>query len=295
MIRGVCAFAAAAVCVFVFAGENVAKPGVNLLKAQKPGFSLAREYRPESGDFALGEYWVSEKYDGVRAFWDGRRLVSRGGKVFAAPEWFTAGFPAARLDGELWAGRGKFEYASGTVRRKKPHEGWRKIRYMVFDLPEHGGVFRERYAKLEEYAADSENKYWSVVEQKAAGSSEELEMRFAKIVGEGGEGLMLRRIESLHRVGRSDDLLKYKPFADAEAVVIGHNPGKGKYAGMTGSLRARALADGKEFSIGSGLKDAQRKNPPPVGATVTYKHQGFTENGIPRFPVFLRTRNEEPE
>lgn len=261
----------------------------------KPGFSLANVYH-EGAAININDYWASEKYDGVRALWDGRQLISRGGKVFNAPKWFVAGLPTVKMDGELWLGRERFEEASGIVRRKEPGEEWRDIRYMVFDLPEHGGVFRQRYEKMREYLAASENPYWQVVKQREIKDAAALRQYFDEVVGGGGEGVMLRRIESTHKAGRSDDLLKYKPFADAEAIVIGHNPGKGKYRGKTGSLQVKMPGnDNKVFAIGSGLTDAQRENPPPIGAIITYQYQGFTNNGIPRFAVFLRVRDDEPQ
>ena len=259
-----------------------------------PDVSLANVYRPGDATIHLGEYWMSEKYDGVRALWDGRQLLSRGGKRFAAPGWFVEGLPAAVLDGELWLGRGRFEATVSVVRRSRPHDGWRDLQYMVFDLPEHGGVFRERYAALTDLAARYPSPWWRVAPHEPITSHAALEQRFADMTNGGGEGLMLRRADSRHHGGRSDDLLKYKPFTDAEAVVIGHNPGKGKYEGQVGSLRVRAR-DGTVFNVGSGLSDALRLHPPPVGATITYKYQGLTGNGLPRFPVFLRLRCDAPE
>ena len=114
-----------------------------------------------------------------------------------------------------------------------------------------------------------------------------------KVESEGGEGLMLRRGGSLHATGRSDDLLKVKRYDDAEAVVVAHLAGSGKYEGMLGSVRVRR-DDGRQFRIGTGFSDEQRENPPPVGATITYKYYGFTSTGLPRFASFLRVRNDEP-
>ncbi len=259
-----------------------------------PDVSLANAYRSDDESVHLAEYWMSEKYDGVRALWDGRRLLSRGGRPFAAPAWFVDGLPAAALDGELWLGRGRFEDTVSVVRRHRPHSGWRDIQYMVFDVPKHDGVFRERYVALMALAEKHPSPYWQVAPHDPIVSRAALQQRFAEITDGGGEGLMLRRAASHHRVGRSDDLLKYKPFDDAEAVVIGHNPGKGKYEGMLGSLRVRAH-DGTVFNVGSGLSDDLRRHSPPVGAIITYRYQGLTGNGLPRFPVFLRLRRDVPE
>ena len=258
-----------------------------------PNFSLANTYSVDES-LSLADYWMSEKYDGARAWWDGARLISRGGNVYAAPAWFTDGLPTVQLDGELWIGRGQFEKTMSIIRKSKPHERWRDIRYMVFDLPAHRGIFRERYAAMLMLKSTSDHRYWQVVEQSPIESAAALERYHTAVLAAGGEGIMLRRIESYHRGGRSDDLLKYKSFTDAEAVVIGYNAGKGKYTGMVGSLRLRAN-NGIEFSVGSGLTDAMRKQPPPIGTTITYKYQGLTNSGKPRFPVFLRVRNDEPE
>ena len=103
---------------------------------------------------------------------------------------------------------------------------------------------------------------------------------------------MLHHKEAVYRSGRSGDLLKLKRFDDAEAVVLGYKPGKGKYQGMVGSLKVRSR-DGREFYIGSGLNNAQRRQPPAIGSVVTYRFQGLTNNGLPRFAVFLRERKVE--
>ncbi len=282
-------------CAIFAVGVAIPHPVADAADATKaaPEVSLADAYRPDDNTVDLAEYWVSEKYDGVRAVWDGQRLRSRSGNVFAAPHWFVADLPATALDGELWLGRGQFEATVSVVRKQQPHDGWREIRFMVFDLPAHAGTFRQRQAALRALVAASKNAFWQVVRQRPVASREALQALFDETVAGGGEGLMLRRIDSYHQSGRSRDLLKYKPFYDAEATVIGHRPGRGKYAGMTGSLRVRT-PQGRVFRIGSGLSDAQRKDPPPVGATITYRYQGLTRNGLPRHPVYLRIRRPAP-
>lgn len=251
---------------------------------------LARQY---SGGVDLSHYWVSEKFDGVRARWDGARLISRGGNAFAAPAWFTAGFPPTPLDGELWAGRGLFSKTASIVTRAAPHEGWRRVRYLVFDLPA-PGVFNERLQQLRALAAATTSSYIEVVQQRKVSGHAALMKTLNAVTAAGGEGLMLRHARSRYRGGRSAGLLKLKKFQDAEARVIAHHPGKGKFAGMTGSISVRTK-DGPPFRIGSGFTDAQRKNPPPIGALITFRHHGHTANGLPRFPVFWRVRDDEPE
>ena len=256
-----------------------------------PAVSLAQTYR-EGVDVAA--YWVSEKLDGVYAHWDGRVLVSRAGNRYNAPVWFVAGFPAQPLAGELWMGPGTFDKLSGVVRRQTPdHAAWRQVRFMVFDLPAHRADFNGRLQRLKEIFATLDSPTIALVEQRRVASHDALMALLDEVVEGGGEGLMLRRAGSFHRAGRSADLLKLKRFEDAEAKVVAHLPGKGKYTGMLGALLLER-PDGRQFRVGTGFTDEQRRNPPPLGATVTYKHYGHTNTGLPRFASFLRVRHEHP-
>jgi len=259
--------------------------------AEPPELALAGVY--EEG-VALDDYWVSEKLDGVRAYWDGERFWSRGGNEYRAPGWFTENFPDTPMDGELWMGRGRFAELSGTVRRLEPvDDRWRQVRFMVFDLPHLEQPFSTRIRAMEDLLLPSPSPFLAMVEQRKAASHDELMAALDTVVSEGAEGLMLRRGDSLHSGGRSDDLLKVKRYSDAEAVVIAHLPGNGKYEGVLGSLQVER-DDGRRFRIGTGFSDDQRSNPPPVGATITYKYYGYTSTGLPRFASFMRVRNDEP-
>ena len=257
--------------------------------AEAPPLVLAKVYT-EPVD--LADYWVSEKLDGVRAYWDGQHLVSRQGNRFAAPIWFTADFPKVPLDGELWMGRGTFDALSGTVRQLTPDDTqWRNVRYMVFDMPMSDAPFDERLDKVTRLISATAVTHLQVVRQYKVRDQEALMDELEHIVTQGGEGLMLHRGASLYRAGRSDDLLKLKTYMDAEATVIAHLPGKGKYQGMMGSLLVEAQ-DGRRFRIGTGFNDAQRADPPPIGSIITYKYFGKTNNNLPRFASFLRVRDE---
>jgi DNA ligase-1 len=264
---------------------------------QPPRLLLAGEYRPDAQPgLHLPDYWVSEKLDGVRARWDGRQLVSRGGRRIHAPTWFTQGWPDQAMDGELWGGRGRFEDTAGTVARITPeHSAWKRLRFMVFDLPDHGGTFTERVAAmtiLREGARGTPSSAWlQFVEQSRAGTQAELYHLLDVTVRAGGEGLMLHRGEARYRAGRSDDLLKVKPFQDAEAQVLSHLPGRGRHAGRMGALLVQT-PDGRRFRLGTGFSDAQRVSPPPPGSWVTYRYRGLTADGLPRFAAFLRIRTD---
>lgn len=256
-----------------------------------PPVMLADVYDPAAG-VDLSAYWVSEKLDGVRGYWDGTKLSTRGGNVIRAPAWFTAGWPNVPLDGELWAGRGRFHLVSSVARTRTPDDdAWRQVRFMVFDLPAHGGMFTERLAALSLLLDEHDIVWLQGVAQFRAADREALDAALAEVVSEGGEGLMLHRGASRYRAGRSGDLLKYKLHEDAEAIVVGHLPGKGKYERMLGSLIVER-PDGLRFRLGTGFTDAQRHDPPPIGSRVTYAYNGLTRNGVPRFARFVRVRND---
>ena len=255
-----------------------------------PRLLLAKDI---SRDVDVTRYLVSEKLDGVRAFWDGTTLRTRTGNVINAPAWFINRFPSVPLDGELWSGRGMFERLSGIVRKDDPVDAeWREVRYMLFELPEAPGTFRERVKELREIVARAAVPWLQVVDQFEVGSRKELDQRLASVVRGGGEGLMLHRAEAPYSAGRSPDLLKMKPLHDAEATVIGHVPGKGKYRGMTGALRVR-MENGIEFHLGSGLNDALRRNPPSIGTIISFRYRELTERGVPRFASYFRVRSLE--
>jgi DNA ligase 1 len=236
-------------------------------------------------------WWMSEKYDGLRGYWDGQKLWSRKGNLIHAPEYFLAEVPRdIALDGELWIGHGKFEETMSIVRSETPDDRWNRVHYMVFDAPQAKGTFEQRMQFLRATVSEG-NRFVKVVAQERCQGVTQLLAERDRVVREGGEGVMLRQPGSAYEPGRSPTLLKVKPFDDAEATVIAHEPGKGKFAGKLGALRVRT-EDGREFSIGSGFTDADRESPPPVGTVITYRFQGLTAKGLPRFPSYLRIRRD---
>ena len=259
--------------------------------ADAPALLLANVYRP---GMRLADYWVSEKYDGVRGYWDGHTLRTRGGETVAAPAWFTANWPNTPMDGELWAGRGRFSHAQSTVRQQQPDDAaWREMRFMVFDLPAHGGTFDQRLPALNQLVESLNQPWVQAVPQQRVASDAALQKLLLRTVRAGGEGLMLHRGASMYRAGRSDDLIKVKTHEDAEAKVVAHLPGQGRHAGRLGALVVE-MPSGQRFRLGAGLTDAERDHPPPVGSWVTYRFRGTHDSGVPRFASFVRVRDDMP-
>ena len=255
-----------------------------------PPLLLAERYQ---GSIDVSQYWVSEKLDGVRAHWDGRQLRFRSGNPVPAPRWFVEALPAHPLDGELWLGRGTFERLSGLVRREIPDDKeWRQVRYMVFELPQAQGTFTERLVQMRVLIDQAKVPWLQAAEQfrlADPANDKTLRRKLAEVVRGGGEGLMLHRADALYETGRSAVLLKVTPWLDAEARIVAHLPGKGKFAGMLGALQVET-SDGRRFALGGGFSDEQRRHPAPVGTQVTYRYRELTRNGMPRFARFLRVR-----
>ncbi|HEY3968909.1 MAG TPA: DNA ligase [Planctomycetaceae bacterium] len=238
-------------------------------------------------DIDLAGWWMSEKLDGVRAYWDGTRFLSRLGNEFHAPDWFTDGLPKSPLDGELWIERKSFQQTVSIVRRQDKSDHWKQIRYLVFDAPAQTEPFEERLKFLAALLKPAKLKYVRAHEHQRCRNLDHLQAELTRIESVGGEGLMLRQPGSKYEAGRSTTLLKVKTFHDAEAVVVDHVPGKGRHKGRLGALVVH-LPDGTEFSVGTGFSDKQRESPPAVGSTITFRYQELSTGGVPRFPSFVR-------
>lgn len=257
------------------------------LANDKPDLLLAKSYQQ---GIDAKQYWVSEKLDGVRALWNGQQFISRGGHNIAAPKWFIKGFPKKALDGELWAGRGQFAKTLSAVSKDKPIKSeWKAVTFNVFELPHAKGNFSQRLQQLKVIIDNKPSPYLKMVPQFRVQNTRELMAKLKAVEAKGGEGLMLHHQDALYETGRSQALLKLKSYQDAEAVVIGYKAGKGKYQNMVGALKVKN-SQGQVFALGSGLSDALRKNPPAIGTVVTYRHNGFTANGLPRFARLIRVR-----
>lgn len=293
-------------------GENLSSAaGVDTVNTvavadKKAKFELLKlsEYKGQN----VGGWLASEKLDGVRAYWDGRNLLSRNGKILAVPEGWSAHFPSFALDGELYTARGEFEKIQSIVMDKTPNvTAWSEVKFYVFDVPEAGGGLLERLSELEKFILQNPQagQNLKIIKQVKVKDNAEF-VAFAKhIVAKGGEGAVVREPNVPYERKRSKNALKYKKFKDAECEVTAINAGAGKYAGLMGSVTCKAIGneglnsgsgekakDGVKFKVGSGFSDRDRANPPKIGSIITYKYQNLTAKGLPRFPVFLRVRED---
>ncbi len=264
------------------------KPSAEAGASAGPPLLLAERW---ASDLDLAGWWMSEKLDGVRAYWDGKQFLSRQGNLYHAPEWFVAGLPDVPLDGELWIDRKKFQRTTSIVRRQDKSEHWKEVSFVVFDAPAMPALFEERVAFFTDHLTRHAPPHARPLGHERCKGLDHLRQELARIEALGGEGLMLRQPGSKYEIGRSTTLLKVKSFHDAEARVIGHLEGKGKHKGRLGALEVE-LPNGTRFSVGTGLSDAERGSPPPVGSVITFRYQELSEGGVPRFPSYVGVHAE---
>lgn len=197
---------------------------------EPPKLLLANNWEPSIDPSG---WWMSEKLVGVRALWVGKRFVSRQGNPFMASEWFRQELPDAVRDGELRIGRREFQQTVSVVRSRGQKDGWNKARFLVFDAPALNDFWEKRMAFLEKLLPERGRKgsLATTLEHVQCEGTAHLQKQLKKIEKAGGEGLMLREPGSVYEAGRLPSLLKVKSFLDAEATVLGHQPGRGKFLG----------------------------------------------------------------
>lgn len=260
-----------------------------LLFAEKPELLLLKTY--DENIHNIDGWLMSEKLDGVRAYWDGKKLLSRNGNEFSVPDWFTKDYPPFPLDGELWTKRGDFENIVSITSQKKNSELFREVSYNIFEVPFQKDGLLKRLEILENYLKKHPNTTIRIIKQIACKDKNHLKIFLDDIEKKGGEGAVIRDPDAPYIAQRTSQALKVKSFKDAECKVVGYKDGKGKYTGFLGSIVC-SFENGVLLNIGSGFTDEQRKSPPPMGSTITFKYQELTQKGVPRFPVFLRVRKE---
>lgn len=245
-------------------------------------------------NISIDNWMMSEKLDGIRAYWDGKQLLSKNGNIIHAPLWFIEDFPKFKLDGELWTKRDDFENIQSIVLDKNPSDYWKEITYNIFEVPEEKGVFIKRLEKISNWQKKNNNKYIKIIEQTKCKDDKHLEEYLEKLVNLKAEGLMLKNPFLEYFTGRSSNILKVKKFLDMEAEVIAINYHKNtkdiknKFKSLVLKLENNIV-----FNLGNGFSKEQRINHPKIGDIVTFKYYNLTRFGKPKFASFLRVRKKE--
>lgn len=252
---------------------------------------LLQQFDPQVIQARPQSFVYSEKLDGVRAFWDGKNLYSKGGKLLTPPSFFTQNFPPFAIEGELWSKRGDFENIVSILKSTKKKEKWRELKFYIFEVPNQQGGILKRLEVLEAYLASQPAPFISIIPQLPLNTLQALQDALSAITQAGGEGVVVREKDAPYYTGRNKKAMKLKLYEDRECKITSYVQGKGKFENLVGSI---ICLDGDvEFKIGSGMSENFRKNPPKVGTIITYKYFGLNKNKLPKFPVFLRIRSDE--
>ena len=261
---------------------------VQVALATKPDLFLLKTY-DDSKD-VIG--WVmSEKLDGIRGFWTGKELLTRGGVKLTPPKWFIKNYPPFAIDGELWTKRNDFENISSIIRSKNSKQRWKSVSHNIFEVPSQSGGLLKRLSVLKEYLRENPNPYLKILPQTVINAKGQVADFLKEVSADKGEGVVVRNPNTLYQTGRLSSALKVKQYLDTECTVLEILPGKGKYQNMMGSVLCQTDS-GKKLKIGSGFKDKDRSNPPAIGSKITFKYYGFTKKGSFKYPVYLRVRQE---
>lgn len=237
-------------------------------------------------------YLISEKLDGMRAYWDGKQLFAKSGKPIHAPKWFLENFPPFELDGELWSNRNEFEKIISIIKNHNRQEAWKDLKFNIFEVPNQKGNLSARLQVIKNYLSIHHAPYIRIIPQYQFTKLEEITHFFHQIKHDGGEGIILRKNDTPYLTGRDRSALKFKVFFDSECMIKGYEKGAGKYAKVMGSIICEDIISKQIVKIGSGFSDLMRANPPKVGTIITYKYYQKTKNNHPKHPVFLRIRDD---
>jgi DNA ligase-1 len=247
-------------------------------------------------------YFISTKYDGIRAYFDGTKLVSRQGNEFPAPFWFLTGLGTSPLDMELYLGPGRFQETTSAIHGG--NDGCKKLTAQIIDAPQAPGTFEQRMAWLKTQTFGS---FVQLIQHTLCTGVAHLKSELLAEEARGGEGLMLRKAGSLYVPGRNSTLLKVKTFFDSEAEIAAYTDGKKAFKGMVGAFsciipstitlqiggKSCILRKGITFDVGSGLTVEQRRNPPPIGSLITFRFLELTKDGVPRNGSLVAIRDYE--
>jgi len=200
-------------------------------------------------DQDVAGWLVSEKLDGVFARWSNGVLFNKEWRILTAPAALTAGKPDG--EGEIWHKAG-LERVQGCLSWAADDARWDGVQFVP-------------HASIPAKAVSCADEAYEIME---------------RVVAAGGEGVVLR-------CPQTGQMLKMKPCADDEGVVIGYTKGSGRNPGIGSLVLSRG---GQTFKLSVGLSHNDRLNPPELGSLVTFSYDGQTRNGLPRNARFMNVR-----
>jgi len=266
-------------------------------------FKNTRKLRPRSNNNMMHGYdydpnneinvegwFMSEKLDGMRAYWDGKQFWSKNGVLINLPESFKA-LPSYPLDGELWGGyeETNVNYLLKLIcgKKKKVKIDWTAIKFCVFDAPDIDATYDKRHDFLRTNFTEYCNSNISLIPIQKCDGKNHLEKYLEEIINKGGEGIMIHHPDLLYRPGRTHNLLKVKKHF--ESVVTFLNVKSDSYYFLC------EQENGAEAFVT--CTPAEYSSPPTFGTKLTVRHQGFfAKSQKYKYPIlYVKVNTVKPQ
>lgn len=181
----------------------------------------------------VNNWWMGEKYDGVRACWNPKKLTyySRQGRELSHSVRYPCYkvIPICFLDGEFWIGRQNFQLVLQIVLDKELEATlttkFPLLKFLVFDSPSPllaNDIFETRYLYMLINIHRSHPSI-SINSRVACGNRMSINSYLKLIMynkTKQGEGIILRKPNSLYEHGKSQSILKVKAVRDVDALVV---------------------------------------------------------------------------
>lgn len=272
-------------------GHYNIKEGVMKYKELRP---REIENKPSMLD-KYSNYYVSEKYDGWQAVWDGsdKFTTNTGKRTFKPPkEWSSLLPQGISIAGELII-EGKQATDVATLTTSKGE--WKKVKFMAFDIP---GMkeesFRVRTNELKRIVKEQCRQFSNCpmiyVDQKVYKTGKEIYNRWKDVLKKGGEGLVLTDPDSKYRpMKRSNDRVKLKGREDTEGVIQSFNVSDGKLKSIV-----LKLDNGNVFNLGIGFSNKERNEYSKIfkkGEKIKFSYRSISSGGKPKEARFVGKRH----
>ena len=259
---------------------------------------LAEKYKDFAHKIKFPAF-VSPKLDGLRCITNTKKKkkesFSRGGKPIDSIGHIHTSLVEYEdifsLDGELYNHEVKFQKIISNVKRKQEDTGL--IQYHVYDVMIPHETFATRYKFLQENLPINESV--KLVPAYVVNNEDDILRYFKQFLEEGYEGAMVRANDCKYKHGRSQELLKFKEFSDDEFEIVGVTNGVGKCENQ--AVFVCVTKEGSKFNCKIKGPDEYReeillKPKNYIGQQLTVSYFGLTDDGLPRFPVGLKVKDE---
>lgn len=267
---------------------------------------LANTYNPAKN--YRGARYAAPKFDGVRAVYVPHRgFFTRNDKPISGLDAMAVALQElcvscglSFVDGELVAAGRSFQASQSAILAAE-HDAKSSIEYHVFAV---GGNFKDTRAMLEKLPDFPEARIFKVESEAIPNNYEAVEEACRKFTAQGYEGVVLSHPDVPYYEGRSNHLLKFKFFKEADLRIIGVQQGEGRLAGTLGSLLIEGEIGGRKVraNVGTGLTDEDRqilsRDAHLVGKVLTIRYQVITDrpdkNGYYslRFPSVIGVKED---